>query len=334
MSWRADPWLTRISTGPPSEILLTLGSAAVVTARTGDTLREGVRNGTATAETRVISGVTGEQYGTRQSNISTGTSAGGSAIYGCRRPTKECTRHVNLDNGPAAAFATKGTIPFTLSDTATGLIPRLNADRVDNLNASEIVALALTGKSAAAGKADTATKADSATTADTATAVTGRTPLSKMTFVSSSASNADEATARAAATEVSLLKFGPFEIYGKCFTDTDAGTGATPSVLAELFIRTTESGATLDGGGSGYLDGDTAYLDTGTAETTRRIEDISSGDNPVNIDFDEESGVVMRPDATLHEFRHVIAVKETTPAGGDGPYGAGQRCGFAASLNT
>ncbi len=32
-------------------------------------MREGVRHGSATAETQVISGVTGEQYGTRQSVV-------------------------------------------------------------------------------------------------------------------------------------------------------------------------------------------------------------------------------------------------------------------------
>ncbi|MBA2348413.1 MAG: hypothetical protein H0V81_08970, partial [Solirubrobacterales bacterium] len=123
-----------------SIVVLTLSAAGVVGAKTGDSLKEGVRNGTATKETRVISKVTGEQYGTRQSNVSEGTTSGGAAIYGCRRPAKECTRHVNLSNGPAAAFATKGLVPFTLSDNAIGKVVGLNADRLDDLDATQLVA--------------------------------------------------------------------------------------------------------------------------------------------------------------------------------------------------
>lgn len=306
-----------------------LGSAATVTATTGDSLREGVRNGTATEETRIISRVTGEQYGTRQSNISEGSNAGGSAIYGCRRPAKECTRHVNLANGPAAAFATKGSVPFTLSDEAVGIVPRLNADRVDNLHASEIIAAARAGKASSAAAADNATLAARALSAD---AVTGRVPLGKMTFVDASVANADEATARAAASEVKLREVGPFEIYGKCYVDSDAGPGATPSLIAELFIRTSQDGSVIDGGGIGVLVGD-PFLNTTTPEITRDIERVITLDQPVVADLDEDPGVAMAPDGTAYEFRHAVIAKEATPPGGDGPYGPGTRCGFAVSLD-
>jgi hypothetical protein len=110
-------------------------------AATGSTIREGVRNpssGRASRETQIISGVTGQSYGTRQSNTSTGANAGGAAIYGCRRPTRECTRHVNLTQGPAAHFATAGTVPFTIDGNATGMVPGLNAERVGGRTAGDL----------------------------------------------------------------------------------------------------------------------------------------------------------------------------------------------------
>jgi hypothetical protein len=64
-------------------------------------------------------------------------------------------------------------VPFALRDTNTGLVEFLNADRVDNLHASQIVAQARTKTGLAAETADTATSATSATTATTAGSVGG-----------------------------------------------------------------------------------------------------------------------------------------------------------------
>lgn len=135
---------------PSSRVLFVLPAVlgsmlpAVAHAATGAPLREGVRNplaGGATAETQVISRATGSStYGTRQSNLSTGADAGGSAIYGCRRPARECIRANNLVGGLAAAFASSGT-PLALSaneGTPAGLpaltvSPQLRGE-VKNLN--------------------------------------------------------------------------------------------------------------------------------------------------------------------------------------------------------
>ena len=147
--------------------VLVICAAPFASARTGDNLREGVRNGTTTAETQVISnigsslGPTGG-YSTRQSNLS-GT--GGGAVYGCRsavggsaakpRPQNPCLRANNLHTGYAFEFhATSGPITGLISagaggDTkkpfvtnATGVATGLNADRVDNLDAAQIIAAA------------------------------------------------------------------------------------------------------------------------------------------------------------------------------------------------
>jgi hypothetical protein len=136
--------------------ILVLGVAPLGIAATGDTLREGVRNGTATKETEIISSnATG--YTTRQSNKS---NAGGGAIYGCRStaggsaanpPKNPCIRANNLSNGFAFEFnaaggESAGTItvgnggdgkrPFTTN--ATGVATGLNADRVDGAEATQL----------------------------------------------------------------------------------------------------------------------------------------------------------------------------------------------------
>jgi hypothetical protein len=149
--------------------LLVICIAPFAAARTGSSLREGLRNGTAARETQIISNVasttaTTGGYSTRQSNRS---SSGGGAVYGCRskaggsaatpKPQNPCVRANNLSTGLAFEFnAAHGDIgglfsvgsggdakkPFTTN--ATGVATGLNADRVDNLDAAQIVAAART----------------------------------------------------------------------------------------------------------------------------------------------------------------------------------------------
>jgi hypothetical protein len=143
--------------------LLVICIAPFAAARTGSPLREGLRNGTTTAETQIISNIgsttapTGG-YSTRQSNLS---SSGGGAVYGCRsqaggsaatpRPQNPCIRANNLSTGYAFEFnASDGLIAGLISvgrggDTtkpfitnATGVATGLNADRVDGKGAEEV----------------------------------------------------------------------------------------------------------------------------------------------------------------------------------------------------
>lgn len=155
-------------------------------AGTRDPLREGVRNptsGNAQRETQVIARTGRDTYGTRQSNVG----AGGGAIYGCRstldasstaaladpKRSTPCVRVNNLSSGKAFDFqARTGRIigiiqsgnsiatpqptaaPFVTN--ATGVAAGLNADRVDSLNASEIVAQAVQAVQTAGGGGGTA----------------------------------------------------------------------------------------------------------------------------------------------------------------------------------
>jgi hypothetical protein len=153
-------------------VLLASGFLAIAIApfgiaATGDSLREGRRNGTTTRETQIISNINSTTaltggYATRQSNLS---SSGGGAVYGCRSqaggsratptPQNPCIRANNLSRGLAFEFNSSigdvvGAItagaggdakkPFTTN--ATGVATGLNADRVDNLDAAGIVAAA------------------------------------------------------------------------------------------------------------------------------------------------------------------------------------------------
>ena len=144
--------------------LLLLGIAPFGVAATGDALREGKRNGTASRETEIISNNAATTkskggYSTRQSNLS---NSGGGAIYGCRSTggtnRNPCLRGNNLSTGLAFEFnatngSTTGTItaggggdskkPFTTN--ATGVATGLNADRVDGKSAGDIVSEAQGG---------------------------------------------------------------------------------------------------------------------------------------------------------------------------------------------
>ena len=108
-----------------------------------------------TTETKIVA--ENGTFGTRQSNKTVGD--GGGAIYGCRSAPghESCVRANNLASGRAFEFrATSGTeggfiqvgkgtanskaVPFNTN--AAARVANLNADRVDDLHASEIVAQA------------------------------------------------------------------------------------------------------------------------------------------------------------------------------------------------
>jgi len=114
-------------------------------------------HGTYSQQTLIIAD--NDTYATRQSNKGTG----GGAVYGSRTtPGNEpCVRAANLRSGLAFRFETAGAVggliavgaggdkakPFTTN--ATGVATGLNADRVDGLNAQQIIAAAKGAGSAA-----------------------------------------------------------------------------------------------------------------------------------------------------------------------------------------
>lgn len=150
---------------------LMLLAAPLAFAGTRDNIREGIRNptrGDASRETQIIANTGKDSYGTRQSNLG----KGGGAIYGCRstldpkapgdpKKSTPCVRVNNLSSGKAFDFQSKTSpiigilqagnsirtpqpkvSPFVTN--ATGLAVGLNADRLDSLNANEIIKQAAT----------------------------------------------------------------------------------------------------------------------------------------------------------------------------------------------
>lgn len=254
-------------------------------------------------------------YGTRQSNKS---GNGGGAIYGCRSgaggttaKNEPCIRANNLSTGYAFEFASSGSQgglittsdvngrPFTTS--ATGVATGLNADRLDSLDADQIVAKARAGLA----------------------------PLTKLTFASSSAADADAQTARAAATDIALGAFPPFTIYGKCFIDSDAD-GGQPQLRAEVFARTSQDGAML-AGQTDTLSGAPAFLNTGTAESARQIDLSTASADAASITMASPSSTLVASDGSAFEFRAITGAKQGTLSGGNGVWGDGNRCAFGLS---
>jgi hypothetical protein len=107
----------------------------------------------ATAETAIVANVGNNGQATRQSNNAVGGRAAG---YGCENNGTEeinaCANYVNRGTGPAAAFRTRGSIPFVIRDTNRGRVANLNADLLDDKEAADF--LLKTEKAADAEKLD------------------------------------------------------------------------------------------------------------------------------------------------------------------------------------
>ena len=139
--------------------------APIAIGATGSAFREGLRNplrGSAVKETQIIASTAANIYGTRQSNVG----QGGAAIYGCRTTANlqeladttvstPCLRVNNLSNGLIYSYrfgsgrvggvyqagATTADDPTArpFITNATGVATGLNADRLDGLDAQQII---------------------------------------------------------------------------------------------------------------------------------------------------------------------------------------------------
>lgn len=147
-----------------------------------------------------------------------------------------------------------------------------------------------------------------------------------LTKATASASEADYATAQAAATEVPLVSRGPVSLYGKCFIDTSG-----PTLLAEVYARSTVTGSLLfseinsDPGGAG------GYLDPVNTENQRIVVQAAVGtDNSILYPTPaNEIGVrVLAPNGSMIEAYPTVAAKLGTLAGGDVAFGPGDVCLF------
>lgn len=267
-------------------LVLTLAAAIVLTggmagASTGDNIREGVRNPaggvSAPKETQIIASTPKDTYGTRQSN----KGAGGGAIYGCRSsldassvatiadPAKStpCMRVNNLRDGKAFdlqssrgrligviqsghSLAVPRPTVAPLVTNATGVAVGLNADRVDGLNAGEIIAQATNAAVAAAkGGGGGGGNAPAACPANTVLAGGGcieTTPRPLATYAAAAAA-CGEAGRRLVAPDVLL--------HARTLEGIDLGAGEmsadiTPATVAPVTGTIVEGFATVDDAGA------------------------------------------------------------------------------------
>lgn len=142
-------------------------------------------------------------------------------------------------------------------------------------------------------------------------------------LATSSASNADEATARAQATEIPLVSNGPVSVYGKCFTVT----GVPGATHFETYAKSTADGAALQG----YSIYDSAYdpaLGPGTLESDRVLSDDET-DGADNVDDDYAHGAsLLGPDGKGMMFDIMAYARFGTPASGPGFLPASETCAF------
>jgi hypothetical protein len=143
--------------------LIATGALALVTAplalaqSQGGPIVLGARNPStgagATQETAIVANIGNNGQATRQSNNAKGGRAAG---YGCDNDgtleINACANYVNRGLGPAAAFRTRGTVPFVIRDSNRGRVANLNADLLDDKHADDF--LPKSGKAADADKLD------------------------------------------------------------------------------------------------------------------------------------------------------------------------------------
>jgi hypothetical protein len=144
---------------------------------------------------------------------------------------------------------------------------------------------------------------------------------------SASADEGTLAASLAAAPAVPLVSGGPFAVYGKCF---DSG-GSTRGVI---LISTTADGAIFASEEDGK-NGTPVFLNAATAEGERELMQESIGpNNSAYFGVHTTEFAAMAPDGAAIRGDGQVAVKNGILANGNGLYGPGDVCLFAAELTT
>jgi len=204
--------------------------------------------------------------------------------------------------------------------------------RNDSLTGADINESTL-GMVPSANTANSASTANTANTANSAANVDKLKTVGGFKLVSASASNADQATARAAASEVPLYSAGPLSFYGKCYVDTDFNGVGLPATIAETFARTSANGSILEADDSN-LPGD-PFLDSNTPEEDRDMTEASSPTNGAETDADDNAAFgAAAPGGTSVSGQANVAAKQGDVTGGNGIYGDGNSCVFWGELIT
>lgn len=144
--------------------------------------------------------------------------------------------------------------------------------------------------------------------------------------MAASPSGPDFESSRAASPENPLFSAGAFSVYAKCFNV--AGGDET---IGAIYIRTSENGSIFDGSEDEL--GETGFLNTDTAETSREIATEFRGANSSGyFGVHSPEFTAMAPGGTVVRGDVQIAVKNGNLAGGNGIFGAGNVCLFAGEM--
>ncbi|MBS43379.1 MAG: hypothetical protein CMH83_09505 [Nocardioides sp.] len=145
---------------------------------------------------------------------------------------------------------------------------------------------------------------------------------------------ADDDQARLAAPEIVLFKEGVFTIYGKCYHDTTADR-----TYYTTYIKTSRNGAIFDSRNDSEDGGpnDDDFLNIGTDEESRELEDTSASDGNTSMSAEDDSDfTAFGPDGTALRGWTGGAVKNGTIGQNGGPFGAGSGniCLFTGAVFT
>lgn len=194
----------------------------------------------------------------------------------------------------------------------------------DAITAEKIKNGSVTGAKVDTASLGTVPKAASAATATTAGSAGTFSGYSRkgLVRVTASPEGASFEATRAASPEIALVTAGPFTIYGKCFN-----FGGTE---AEAFIKTSEDGSIFSSDFE-ELDGSPSFLNANTAEDAREVSSEFAGAGESNyFGVHTTEFTAMAPSGTAVRGDVQIAAKGGDLAGGNGIYGPGDVCLFAA----
>ncbi len=135
------------------------------------------------------------------------------------------------------------------------------------------------------------------------------------------------AAARAAAPETPLYSSADsIDVYAKCLGATGPG-----EIVGEIYARSSADGAMMEGEDDlpGF-DG-TEFLNASTAEADRQlyVEDTTTANTAC---YNESEGLITSAEGRAFHLLTNIGVKHGTPAGGNGPFGAGYVCLFGGAV--
>lgn len=134
-----------------------------------------------------------------------------------------------------------------------------------------------------------------------------------------------EDAARDNAAERVLLSAGPITVYGKCYVDTLAGR-----LHADLFVRTSEADVLVIAPDGTTYSGGNDFLQPSTPEAARSL--LGDQVDPVGGSGAQQSTVTIASDREYLTVLASLFLQRRDPLEPTGPYGAGDRCLFGASI--